>query len=300
MRKPIAYCFMLVVVLFHFACVPSQEVKKPTDTSYTKSDGKLIAPSGKQFSYLFYPSDRKGPSVILIPGLSGDTRWEGRRGGGYSLASELNKAGFNFIGFDFYGWAKCEPANLWPCIKKGLARSKSGSLMMPSPDGEESATENIARNEIQAVISFLEKVPTHDPEKGAYLIGASIGSWISLCAVHQFPDKITGVVFLSPAIVAQMWSEPEKYPNAEKYWDSLLKSFGDRPALAIGGTEDHIVLKWTESTAWDSAQFLQKEIGTNVELMKVETDKHATVLVSSNKKVRERIVGWLSRSAYQN
>lgn len=293
MRKSFVYCCILFITFFYFACASTQNAEKPGNAAFMQGKGKLIANNGKKFSYLFYPSDRKGPSVILIPGLIGDTRWDGATGGGYTLAPQLNKAGFNLIGFDFYGWSKCKSANLWTCVKSGIARSRSGSLMMPTPDGKESGTQSIARNEVKEIIEFLEKAPTHDPQKGIYLIGASMGSFISLCAVHEFPDKIKGVIFLSPGIVSQMWNEPEKYPTAQKYWDSLLSTFGNRPALAIGGTEDHIVLKWTENTTWDSAKFLHQEIGPNVELMKVETGKHSTHLVSRDGNVRASIVDWL-------
>ena len=95
-----------------------------------------------------------------------------------------------------------------------------------------------------------------------------------------------------------MWNEPqEKYPNANEYWESMLKAFGTRPALAIGGSKDNIVLKWTNNTAWDSAQFLRKKIGPNVDILKIETADHAEKLVSQHSDVREQIVSWLTRHA---
>jgi pimeloyl-ACP methyl ester carboxylesterase len=109
----------------------------------------------------------------------------------------------------------------------------SNSLMYPI-DGKNSAAENILQNEISSTIEFVERAPTFDSNKGIYLIGGSLGSWISLLTVKAFPDKIKGVVFLSPGIIpAMVTTFPGKF-DRESYFKSLTDSFGDRPALAIG------------------------------------------------------------------
>jgi pimeloyl-ACP methyl ester carboxylesterase len=182
-------------------------------------------------------------------------------------------------------------------------RGKSGSVYFPTKDGKESATENIVRNEVKAVIEFIEKAPTHDPNKGIYLIGASMGSWASLCTVHSFPDKIKGVVFLSPSLLPEWVSAEEQIKrsdhNLTNYFESLTKTLGQRPALAIGSKTDIIAPHMSKTgSALDGAQLLQKEIGPNVEVMEVSSSLHSGELVSSSRKVREKIVQWLVDKAY--
>jgi pimeloyl-ACP methyl ester carboxylesterase len=263
---------------------------KSTEATYQKGGGKLITTEGYQFSYEFYPVEKKGPSVIFITGLGG------RMSGLYALASLLNKANFNFIEFDRAGMASTAQRESIAIITK---RSKSGDIMWPSVDGKEPGAENIVRNEISAVIEFVENAPTHDPKQGIYLIGGSYGSWLSLVTVHSFPEKIKGVVFLSPAILPK-WVSPgaethNQKLNIIKYFQTLIRNFGQRPALAIGSKTDTIIHdKPQDGSALDGVLLLKKEIGANVEVMEVSTSLHAQALVKGSQEVREKIVQWLS------
>jgi pimeloyl-ACP methyl ester carboxylesterase len=299
--KPVKKSLLLAVFLFFHILfvegIPNAITAGANQAEYKKGTGTLITEQGYKFDYSYYPSNTSGPSVIYIPGLGGHTSWYGQNISGYTLAEDLNNAGFNFVGFDFSGWPNCPTSNLGPCVKRGQERGASGSLMMPSVDGKEAGTQNLTRNEVHSIIRFIEDSPTHDANKGIFLIGSSLGSWISLRTVHSYPDKIKGVIFLSPGIVSDMWNEPDKYPNAIEYWESMLKAFGTRPAFAIGGSKDNIVLRWSNNTAWDSAQFLRNKIGPNVDILKIETADHAEKLVSQHSDVRGQIVSWLTKHA---
>jgi pimeloyl-ACP methyl ester carboxylesterase len=292
-RSMLCSVFLFFYIVFN-GCIPNAITANPNEADYKKGTGTLITEQGYKFDYSYYPSNTSGPSVIYIPGLGGRT-YSSQEWNGYTLAEGLNNAGFNFVGFDFSGWPQCGTSNLGPCVKRGVERGASGSLMMPSVDGKEAGTQNLARNEVHSIIRFIENSPTHDTDKGVFLIGSSLGSWISICTVHNYPEKIRGVIFVSPGIVSDMWNEPDKYPNATEYWESMMKAFGTRPALAIGGSKDNIVLKWSNRTAWDSAQFLRNELGSSVDLLKIDTADHAEKLVSQHSDVRAQIVSWLTK-----
>ena len=202
---------------------------------------------------------------------------------------------FNFIGFGRSGYEAS--TSLKDKINIARKRGKSGSSIFPANDGQESGAENIVQNEVQTVIEFLEKNLTHDPEKGIYLIGGSFGSWISLVTVASFPDKIKGVVFLSPAILPEMVSagRQTKLPqfNISNYFQSLIQSFGQRPALAIGSKNAIFYPgRFKDGSAFDSAQFLRRKIGSSVEVMDVSTSQHSKDLVEGNREVKEKIVQW--------
>lgn len=286
-------CLIFCCATYLISCATTTAVK-PTEATYKKGGGKLITNEGYKFSYEFYPSNQKGPSVIYIPGMGGRVAWRGQ--GGYILASPLNKANFNFIGFNRAGGLSGGP--LKDHIRNAAKRGKSGSVYFPTIDGKESATENIVRNEVSTVIEFVERAPTHDSKKGVYLIGGSMGSWVSLCTVHSFPDKIKGVVFLSPALLPEwVTTDQAKHPehNISNYFKSLIKSFGQRPALAIGSKTDIIApFMSKDGSALDGAQLLKKEIGPNVEIMEVPTSLHSNDLVAGSREVREKIIQWLN------
>jgi len=158
------------------------------------------------------------------------------------------------------------------------------------------------RNEIKAIIDFVEASPLHDKEKGIYLIGDSIGSWYSLVTMRMFPQSnIKGVVFLSPAVLSDWpeWKQPEKYPqlDAVGYLGSIVKVYGNRPGLAIGGSKDIIWQGYSTESAWDSAKFLRQKLGPNIELMEVTSSEHGFHLVESNPAVRQKIADWLTSKA---
>ena len=285
------FCFATYLI----SCATTSAVK-PMEATHKKGGGKLITNEGYKFSYRFYPSNKKGPSVIYIPGMGGRVAWRGQKGG-YALSSPLNKANFNFIGFDRSD-ALHDYSSLGHAVKHATKRSKSGSVYFPTIDGKESGTENIVRNEVLSAIEFIERAPTHDSAKGIYLIGASMGSWVSLVTVNSFPDKIKGIVFLSPAILPEwVTTDQAKYPkrNISNYFSSLVRSFGQLPALAIGSKNDIIAPFISKhGSALDGALLLRKEIGSNVEVMEVSTSLHSWELVSRSRKVREKIIQWLN------
>jgi len=121
-----------------------------------------------------------------------------------------------------------------------------------------------------------------------------MGSWVSLCTVHSFPDKIKGVVFLSPALLPEWVSTDHQAKHPEhnsNYFKSLIKSFGQRPALAIGSKTDIIAPFMSKyGSALDGAKLLKKEIGPNVEIMEVSTSLHSNDLVAGSREVREKII----------
>ena len=296
-------CLILFCVTYLTSCATTTALK-PTEARYEKGKGKLITNDGYEFAYKFYPSNQRGPSVIYVAGMGGKVA-TGQGKGGYVLASRLKKANFNFIGFDRPGHEA--PLTKRERINNVRNRSKSRSPMFPAIDGKESGAENIVRNEILSIIEFLERAPSHDPEKGIYLIGGSFGSWISLVTVSSFPDKIKGVVFLSPAIIPEMVSADKQARarklNISNYFQSLIQSFGQRPALAIGSKNDIIdpdAIFFKDGSAWHGAQLLRKEMGPNVDVMEVSSSLHANKLVEGNREVKERIVQWLTANAYVN
>jgi|GEM_PF-3439127 len=292
-------CLIVTCIIFLIPYTTTPQPTEATSYSYKKGAGKLVTKDGYKFSYRFYPSQQKNASVICITDMSGRMAWSGE--GGYALASPLNKSNFNFIGFDRadalpFG----EAASRKDHIHNLMKRSKSGMIMYSAVDGKESAVENVIRNEVSTIIEFIEGAPTHHLDKGIYLIGSSLGSWISLMTVHFFPDKIKGVIFLSPAILPEMVASdlPIKYPKYDFNFKTLVNSFGKRPALAIGGTEDIIDANISKNgSAFDCAQLLRNEIGPNVEVMGVASSLHSWELVERNRKVREKITLWLSDQA---
>ena len=296
MNKAVKFIITILLAFGYLTCLTScvsTTPLKPSEATPQKGTGKLITIDGYIFPYKFYPSAQKGPSVIYIPGMSGRTAWRGE--GGYALASPLNKINFNFIGFDRTDALPSGGAySKKDSINNLMKRSKSGQIMYPTIDGKESASDNVIRNEVSSVIEFVEGAPTHDLRKGIYLVGSSLGSWISLVTVHFFPEKIKGVIFLSPAILPEMVASDVQieYPQ---YFKTLINSFGKRSALAIGGKEDIIDPNISKhGSALDSAQLLKNEIGPNVEIMEVSSSLHADTLVESSRQVREKITQWLS------
>jgi len=269
---------------------------KPTEARYQKGEGELVTTDGYNFSYRFYPVQQKGASVIFIPGLGGQP-YRGNAEGAYALTGPLNKANFNFIGFNMAGNVSLGHSQMdW--VKSLQKRGKSGLIMYPSRDGKESSADNIVRNEILTLIQFIENAPTHDPEQGIFLIGGSYGSWVSLVAVSSFSDKIKGVVFLSPAILPEWVSSKAQaeHPdqNISEYFESLIKSFGQRPALAIGSKSDIIAPNSSKASALDCCQLLRERIGSNVEVLEVSSSLHSFALVEGSEEGRRRITQWLS------
>lgn len=197
------YFLLVVTVLFllsSFWGCTTTPAKKPTEANYDNCKGKLITPDGYTFPYKFYPVDRKSASVIYIPGGYGKTGREGPKSGGWLFQKPINETGFNFIGFDRYDAVRISGLRVAKMRERLDARGKSGSALFPTKDGKESGTENIARNEVSAIIEFVEGAPTHDKTKGIYLIGKGLGSLLSLYAAQAYPDSIKGIIFLSPDI----------------------------------------------------------------------------------------------------
>ncbi|MDD5099996.1 MAG: alpha/beta fold hydrolase [Syntrophales bacterium] len=275
---------LIGMAMILMSCVPTMTAMKPSEASHNKGFGNLATKEGFKFSYEFFPSAIKGPTVIYIPGGAG-------RSGSIvdSLASPLNRSHFNFIAFDFAD-PPAGSMNQQEMLKYLNNQRNSRSTWLPI-SGRNSAAENILRNEISSVIEFVERAPSHSPDKGIYLIGGSFGSWLSLLTVQAFPDKIKGVVFVSPSTIPLLI---EQYPGAKKYLTSLTDSFGNRPALAIGSKQDIIApfLSKTES-ALDAANLFQKHIGANVEVMEVSNNAHARFLIQESGAVRDKIVIWL-------
>lgn len=299
------FCILLISITYFISCETTPTTSKEKQTVLNQQrKGTLSTIDGYSFKYKYYPANITGPSVIYIPGMDGRAVYGKDRRGAYVLAPLLNKANFNFVGFDradaksSYGSTSVDVT-----FRHTVKRSKSGSVYFPSVDNKESATENIIRNEITSIIEFVEEAPTHDLSKGIYLIGSSMGSWASLCTVSSFPDKIKGVVFLSPALLYG-WLSTEaqaKYPeqNITNYFNSLIISFGDRPALAIGGKKDILSPnEFKDGSAFDGAQLLKNEIGANVEVMEVSSPLHGNDLIEGDEKVRKKIVEWLAQKAY--
>jgi pimeloyl-ACP methyl ester carboxylesterase len=294
-----ALFFVIFCILFFITSCASTNAVKPEGAIHKKSEGKLITAEGLTFAYKFYPTNDRGPTVIYIPGMGGRTTWKSWGEGPYLLAPPLNQANFNFIGFDRAGALRS--GSLRDHVKNAQKRGKSGAVTYPTKDGKESAAQNVVRNEIKSIIEFIEKTPSHDPEEGIYLIGGSWGSLISLNTVQSFPDKIKGVVFLSPSINPEFVTIDFEIKYSEynidvvNYWKSLVKSFGKRPGLAIGSKTDIIVPHLSKhGSALDSANLLRRDIGTNIEVMEVSTSDHSGKLIRSTPKVKDKIVSWLT------
>ena len=279
---------ILVVLTLSYLSPTTQAAQQSKDVTYKKGTGKLTTKEGIKFKYTYYPSQQKGASVIYVPGMSG-TADSNSNMGARTLAKPLNKAGFNFVCFTRAGGSG---------PKNNRSRGKGGHSYFPTKDGKESAAENIMKNEVTTLIEFLEGAPTHDMDKGIYLIGGSFGSMVSLVTVKEHPEKIPGVVFLSPAILPEWFTAKmqAKRPGFDilDYFDSLIKAYGNRPALAIGGTHDKIHPKF-KGTAYDGSVFLKEKIGASVEVIKISSSQHSKDLVAKNSKVRKAIVEWLSR-----
>lgn len=291
--------YPLVAFLFSFlflwACTQSS-VKAQTEVDYSKSKGELTTNDGHQFPYKYFPAGQKGASVVFIPGMGGKVSYDGSNLGGWTLSEPLNTAGFNFIGFDRFDAKKITSHG--GGMKSVTSRGKSKSTMFPTLDGKESGAENIFKNEVAAVIKFIEGAPTHDGTKGIYLIGSSMGSLVSFYAVREFPESIKGVVLVTPSIIEE-WFEgarKEKYASYNwdtKFFDRLIESFGDRPALAIGGQQDYFKEVPT-ATTWESAKFIKSKIGPNVKLMDIFGSLHGVRLIQNDEEVRKKIIEWLT------
>ena len=298
MKRHTAILLTLVCAAFLVSCATGSPTK-PTEASYQKAEGKLVTTDGYIFSYRFYPVQKKGASVIYIPGLNGQP-YTGNTEGAYALTGSLNKANLNFIGFNRADNASIGRSQM-AMVNILQKRGKSGLIMWPSMDGKESSAENIVRNEISAMIEFIENAPTHDPEQGIFLIGGSYGSWVSLVSVSSFSEKIKGVVFLSPGILPEWVSSQAQaeHPdvNISQYFQSLIKCFGQHPALAIGSKSDIIAPNFSRGSALDGAQFLRETIGSNVEVMEVSSSLHSFRLIEGSEEVRTQISQWVNDQA---
>jgi pimeloyl-ACP methyl ester carboxylesterase len=286
---------MAMIILIFNGCNGTAAVR-PNEANYDQSNGKFITQDGYTFSYRYYPAASKGPSVIFIPGMGGRSTWHGS--GAYALTDGLNTINVNFIGFDRAGALSSgsQPEH----IRNTMKRSKGGALNFPTVDGKESAAQNIVKNEIAALLEFAESSPTHDPQKGVYLIGGSFGAMIALESVASFPDKIKGVIFVSPSILPVWFTEEAQSREAKfdiiNHFQSLVKAFGSRPGLAIGSDKDKISTKFP-GTSLDGAKFLEIEIGDNIEVLDVDSSLHSWELIGGNKKVRDQIALWLEQKA---
>lgn len=287
--KYFGFISFIISCLFFLTSCKTTPAKKPTEVAHEQGEGKLITEDGFEFSYRYYPLQKKGASVIYVPGLCGHPVK-----GAYMIAPLLNNAGFNFIVPTYSGHPR--GSSFKDCVKAAQSRGKSGLITFPTIEGKESGAENIVHNEIKALIEVIKNAPSHDQEKGIYLIGSSIGAWYSLVTIYYYPESINGVVFVVPSILSDWpeWTQPQKYPdlNAKGYLESLIKAFGDRPGLAIGGNKDIIWPGQSVETAWDSAVFIKEQIGENVEIMEVSTKAHRS-FIQDFKIVREKIVQWL-------
>lgn len=287
-KSKILFRFLCAIIIV-FSITACAKPLKPTEATFKEGSGKLISSDELIFSYMHFPVSQKGATIIYVAGLGGKT------GEAYALASELNEAGMNFIGFDR---AEYDCSNTRSCLNNVLKRSTNGNLMYPSTDGKYSATDNIIHNEIDTILQFAERSPMYDSKKGIYLIGGSYGSWLSLVAVHSYPNKnIKGVVFLSPAILPE-WAiyNPQTKITLDKavYFKNLVKSFGQRPALAIGSKNDIIdPHESKDGSTIDGAKILSQEIGSNVEILEVTSALHSNKLISGSKEVRDKIIKWL-------
>jgi pimeloyl-ACP methyl ester carboxylesterase len=291
----------IVLATFLSSCTATTDVKKSNEINQVKT-GSLSTAQGYSCTYQYYPAEQNGPTVIYLAGSGGRVAYKGGGIGGYALAAPLNEAGFNFIGFDRpdakYG------RSLKETIYDLYKRAESGDDTCPSIDGKECAAENIVRNEVSTIIEFIEKTPTHSPEKGIYLIGDSFGSVIALYTVKSFPEKIKSVVFLSPAI-SPKWVSPEfqaEFPqfNIEKCFEDLFKAYGQRPGLAIGSKKDIFDVRKTTSTL-EGAEFIKTGIGSNIKILAVSTGTHGSKLIANDKYVRGEIVKYLNEvsNSYQ-
>ena len=292
--KMSAVFYVIIGIIFFTFAVDSADAAKTKDKKYKKGRGELVTVDGLKFTFKFYPTKGKGPTAIYIPGMGGRTGE-----GPYLLAPLLNKANFNFIAFDRAG--SIRSGSLKEHNRNAKKRSKSGAATYPSIDGKESAAQNVVRNEIKTLIEFIGKAPSHDTEKGIYLIGESWGSLIALDTVRSYPENIKGVVFLSPSILPEFVSIEfeRKYAeynfNVVNYWNSLVKSYGECPGLAIGNKTDIIAPHLSKKgSALDSAKLLRRDLGPNIEVMEVSNSDHGGKLIKRRSKVKDKIVSWLT------
>ena len=247
---------IIILVLLFNGCTGTAAVK-PENADYKQRSGKLITQDGYTFSYKYYPAASKGPTVIFIPGMGGRSTWHGS--GAYALTDGLNTININFIGFDRAG--ALSSGSQSEHLRNTMKRSKGGALNFPTVGGKESAAQDIVKNEIRALLEFVESSPTHDPQKGVYLIGGSFGAMIALESVASFPDKIKGVIFVSPSVLP-VWFTEETQSRETKFdiinhFQSLVKAFGSRPGLAIGSDKDKISTKFP-GTSLDGANLKMK------------------------------------------
>lgn len=296
--------YLILILFFTISCQTTPDTTTSIKETESKNNGinkgKLITKDGLKFSYRYYSSDVRGASVIYVPCTAGLMTYERAALGSYALAEPLNKNGFNFFTFNRAD-VSFNARGFDDHYKNLTYRAKTGYTYFLTKDGKESAALNIVRNEITKAIEYVENSPSHDSEKGIYLIGGSYGSWLAMVAVNSFPLKIKGVVFLSPAILREwMTTDQEKYPqlNITEYWNTLLEAFGkNRPALAIGGAEEEIrgAQYWPTWPALDGAKFLQEAIGPNVEVYDTSFSKlHATELLGHEPEVTDKIVQWIT------
>jgi hypothetical protein len=82
--------------------------------------------------------------------------------------------------------------------------------------------------------------------------------------------------------------------NISEYFESSIKNFGQRPALAIGSQSDIIIPNFSKASALDCCQLLREKIGSNVEVLKVSSSLHSFALVEGSEKVRREIIQCLS------
>ena len=309
-RNMISVLFIVALSFLVISCKTTPDTKTSEtkqvlnkDAEVAKSGmvkGKLITMDGLKFAYRFYPTNIKGASVLYIPGTGGFMTYRRAGSGSYALGEPLNKNGINYFTFERAGASSY--LNTWDKHYKNLTkRTKTGYTYFLTKDGKESAAQNIIRNEVKTAIEYIEETPTHDPEKGIYLVGSSYGSWLAMVTVNSFPSRIKGVVFLSPSILREwVTTDQEKYPqlNIVEYWSTLVNVFGkDRPALAVGGAKEKLrgAKGWPTWPAIDGANFLQEAIGSNVEVYDTSfSELHGIELFGHEPEVTTKVVQWIT------
>lgn len=286
---------LVIVVVAVSGCAGTTAVK-PEEADYGLKKGRLITVDGYKFSYKYYPAAMKGPTVLFVPGMGGRPTWGGA--GAYALADPLNELNVNYISYVRAG--ALMPGSGRGHVANTQKRSKSGAAMYPSKDGKESAAQNIVRNEMAALLKYIEESPMHDSQKGIYLLGGSFGALVSLETVSAFPNEIQGVVFVSPAVVpalyTQKWQNKYNKYDVIEHFEKLINAFGDRPALAIGGAGDRISQRFPGS-ALDAANFLHNKIGDTLDVMEVKSSRHSYDLIEGDKRAREAIIEYIKTHA---
>ncbi|MDC3321856.1 hypothetical protein OAV49_00235 [Alphaproteobacteria bacterium] len=176
------------------------------------------------------------------------------------------------------------------CFGTVASRAKSNQLIY-AEDNQKTALENIVENEVKSVLKFIKLSSWYESDNGIFIIGGSIGAWITLSLIsdQEIKKDIKGVVFLSSSTAPHKSSC--KNTNGIITYNNLIKNIGEIRGLAIGSANDEL---FSGTTTKDAVDFLVETL-PEMKIKKIIADSklHAKELLKQDSEIKNDILNWI-------